>query len=144
MDWTLEVIRVPVSDLDRSIAFYSDTVGFDLDHHTVNEQMAFAQLTPPGSGCSIVIGHLPGDDPMEPGSLKGLQLVVPDAYAAREQLVSRGVAAGEVTVMDERDGGTLFGFSDPDGNTWVVQQIKARADHPLIPYSARPQLGEGI
>jgi len=144
MDWTLEVIRVPVSDLDRSIAFYSDQVGFDLDHHTVNEQMAFAQLTPPGSGCSIVIGSLPGEEQMEPGSLKGLQLVVPDAHAAREELLSRGVEAGDVAVMDERDGGTLFGFSDPDGNSWVVQQIKARAEHPLIPYSARPQLGEGI
>lgn len=144
MDWTLEVIRVPVSDLDRSIAFYSDQVGFDLDHHTVNEQMAFAQLTPPGSGCSIVIGSLPGEEQMEPGSLKGLQLVVPDAHAAREELLPRGVEAGDVAVMDERDGGTLFGFSDPDGNSWVVQQIKARAEHPLIPYSARPQLGEGI
>ena len=144
MDWTLEVIKVPVSDLDRSIAFYSDQVGFDLDHHTVTEQMAFAQLTPPGSGCSIVIGSLPGEEPMEAGSLKGLQLVVPDARAAREELVSRGVEASDVTVLDERDGGTLFGFADPDGNTWVVQQIKARAANPLIPYSARPQLGEGI
>ncbi|GAA1916972.1 VOC family protein [Arthrobacter gandavensis] len=144
MDWTLEVIRVPVSDLDRSLAFYSDQVGFDLDHHTVNEHMAFAQLTPPGSGCSIVIGTLPGEEQMEPGSLKGLQLVVPDARAAHEELLSRGVQASDVTVMDERDGGTLFGFSDPDGNTWMVQQIRARADHPLIPYSARPQLGEGI
>ncbi|WP_404321283.1 VOC family protein [Arthrobacter luteolus] len=144
MDWTLEVIRVPVSDLDRSIAFYSDQIGFDLDHHTVNEHMAFAQLTPPGSGCSIVIGSLPGEEQMEPGSLKGLQLVVPDARAAREELVARGVEAGGVNVMDERDGGTMFGFSDPDGNTWVVQQIQARAANPLIPYSARPQPGEGI
>ncbi|MCC3282044.1 MULTISPECIES: VOC family protein [Arthrobacter] len=144
MDWTLEVIKVPVSDLDRSIAFYGDQVGFDLDHHTVNEHMAFAQLTPPGSGCSIVIGSIPGGEEMDPGSLKGLQLVVPDAAAAREELASRGVEASEITVLDERDGGTMFSFADPDGNTWVVQQIRARAEHPLIPFASRPQFGEGI
>ncbi len=91
MDWTLEVVIVPVSDLDRSIAFYRDQVGFNLDHDTRNEHMHVAQLTPRGSGCSIVIGDLPGQQDMEPGSLKGLQLVVADAQAAREQLVSRGV-----------------------------------------------------
>ena len=92
--------------------------------------MRFAQLTPPGSGCSIVLG---GEQAMAPGSLKGLQLVVADAYRAREQLAERGVAVGEINVIDERDGGTLFDFADPDGNGWVVQQIKARADQPLIP-----------
>ena len=91
--------------------------------------MRFAQLTPPGSGCSIVLG---GEQAMAPGSLKGLQLVVADAHRAREQL-DEGVAVGEIDVMDERDGGTLFRFADPDGNGWVVQQIKARADRPLIP-----------
>lgn len=144
MDWTLEVVVLPVSDLERSIAFYADRVGFKLDHHTVNDQMEFAQLTPQGSGCSIVIGHIPGQEQMEPGSIKGLQLVVSDAAAAREQLLSRGVEPGEIMVLDERDGGTLFSFSDPDGNSWVVQQIKDRAVKPLIPLDSRVQFGEGI
>ncbi|WP_312181314.1 VOC family protein [Arthrobacter sp.] len=144
MDWTLEVIVLPVSDLARSIEFYADRVGFKLDHHTVNENMEFAQLTPHGSGCSIVMGNLPGQDQMEPGSIKGLQLVVADAAAAREELLSRGVEAGEIMVLDERDGGTMFGFADPDGNTWMVQQIKDRATKPLIPLDSRVQYGEGI
>jgi len=133
MDWTLEVVVVPVSDVDRAIAFYRDQVGFALDHHTQAPSMNFAQLTPPGSGCSIVVGHLPGGPAMTPGSLKGLQLVVSDAYRARAELIERGVPAGEIDVIDERDGGTLFGFTDPDGNGWVVQQIAARADKPLLP-----------
>ncbi|WP_020112585.1 VOC family protein [Rhodococcus sp. 114MFTsu3.1] len=133
MDWTLEVVVVPVSDLDRSIEFYRDKVGFDLDHDTRNEHMHIAQLTPRGSGCSIVVGSLASHREMEPGSLKGLQLVVSDAHAAREELLSRGVEAGEITVFDDRDGGTFFGFADPDGNTWAVQQLKVRADKPLIP-----------
>jgi catechol 2,3-dioxygenase-like lactoylglutathione lyase family enzyme len=127
MNWTLEVVVVPVSDVDRAIAFYRDQLGFNLDHHTQAPNMNFAQLTPPGSGCSIVVGHLPGGPAMPPGSLKGLQLVVSDAYRARAELIERGVAAGDIDVIDERDGGTLFGFTDPDGNSWVVQQIKARA-----------------
>lgn len=142
MDWTLEVVIVPVSNIDRSIAFYRDQVGFDLDHITQNEHMHVAQLTPPGSGCSIVIGSLPSQNEMEPGSLKGLQLVVADAAAARQELLDRGVEAGEITVFDERDGGTFFGFSDPDGNSWAVQQIKARAERPLIPAEARGRFGE--
>lgn len=133
MDWTLEVVIVPVSDLDRSIEFYRDKIGFHLDHDTRNEHMHIAQLTPRGSGCSIVIGNLPSQQEMTPGSLKGLQLVVADARAARDELISRGVDASEITVFDERDGGTLFGFVDPDGNTWAVQQLKVRADKPLIP-----------
>jgi catechol 2,3-dioxygenase-like lactoylglutathione lyase family enzyme len=130
MDWTLEVVVVPVSDVDRAIAFYRDQLGFALDHDTHAGDQRFAQLTPPGSGCSIVLSAPP---PMPIGSLKGLQLVVADAYQARELLLDRGVAAGDIDVIDERDGGTLFGFADPDGNAWVVQQIKARADKPLIP-----------
>ena len=130
MEWTLEVVAVPVSDVDRAIAFYRDQIGFHLDHDTHAGDQRFAQLTPPGSGCSIVLGE---PSPMPPGSLRGLQLIVADAYRAREELVGRGVAADEVNVIDDRDGGTLFGFSDPDGNAWVVQQIKARADKPLIP-----------
>jgi predicted enzyme related to lactoylglutathione lyase len=133
MDWTLEVVIVPVSDIERSIAFYRDQVGFALDHHTTNERMDVAQLTPPGSGCSIVFGSLPSQREMEPGSLKGLQLVVADAEAARAELVGRGVECSEIVVFDERDGGTLFGFADPDGNTWAVQQLKVRAEKPLIP-----------
>jgi catechol 2,3-dioxygenase-like lactoylglutathione lyase family enzyme len=130
MDWTLEVVVVPVSDVDRAIAFYRDKLGFNLDHDTHAGDQRFAQLTPPGSGCSIVLSAPP---PMAPGSLKGVQLVVADADRARQQLLGRGVAAGGIDVIDERDGGTLFGFADPDGNAWVVQQIKARADKPLLP-----------
>jgi len=141
VDWTLEVVIVPVSDLDASIAFYRDKVGFDLDHDTRNEHMHIAQLTPRGSGCSIVIGSLPSQNEMAPGSLRGLQLVVADAEAARTELLSRGVEASEITVFDERDGGTFFGFADPDGNTWAVQQIRARAGKPLIPVEARGRFG---
>ena len=140
MDWTLEVVVVPVSDVDRAIAFYRDQLGFILDHDTHAPGMRFALGTPacgdrrtPGSGCSIVIGDLPGGQSMEPGSLKGLQLVVADTSRAHDELAARGVKVGDIDVIDERDGGTLFGFADPDGNAWVVQQIKARADNPLIP-----------
>jgi catechol 2,3-dioxygenase-like lactoylglutathione lyase family enzyme len=130
MDWTLEVVVVPVTNIDRAIAFYRDQLGFNLDHDTHAGDQRFAQLTPPGSGCSIVLSDPP---PMTPGSLKGVQLVVADAYRARDELVARGVDVDEITVIDERDGGTLFGFADTDGNGWVVQQIKERADTPLIP-----------
>ncbi len=142
MDWTLEVVIVPVSDMDASIAFYRDQVGFALDHDTTNEHMHVAQLTPRGSGCSIVVGDLPSQQQMAPGTLHGLQLVVADAQAARAELLSRGVECGEITVFDERDGGTFFGFADPDGNSWVVQQIRARAESPLIPRGARGRFGE--
>jgi predicted enzyme related to lactoylglutathione lyase len=141
MDWTLEVVIVPVSDLDRSIAFYRDQVGFDLDHDTRTDELHIAQLTPRGSGCSIVIGSLPSQQQMAPGSLKGVQLVVADAGSARDELTARGVECSEITVFDERDGGTFFGFADPDGNTWAVQQIKARGERPLIPVEARQRFG---
>ena len=141
MDWTLEVVVLPVSDIDRAIEFYRDQVGFALDHDTHAGEMRFAQLTPSGSGCSIVIGTLPAQQEMAPGSMKGLQLVVADAEAARADLVGRGVDAGEIQVIDPRDGGTFFGFADPDGNTWAVQQIKARGEHPLIPVEARQRFG---
>jgi catechol 2,3-dioxygenase-like lactoylglutathione lyase family enzyme len=141
MDWTLEVVVLPVSDIDRSIAFYRDKVGFALDHDTVTPQMHVTQLTPPGSGCSIVFGDGPGMDAMEPGSMKGIQLVVADAQAAREELISRGVAASEITIFSDQDGGTFFGFADPDGNTWAVQQIRARAEKPLIPQEWRGRFG---
>jgi hypothetical protein len=90
------------------------------------------------------MGNLPGSDRMAPGSLHGLQLVVTDAAAARQQLLDRGVAAGEITVFDERDGGTFFGFSDPDGNGWGVQQIRARGTLPLIPVEYRQRFAEGV
>ena len=141
MDWTLEVVLLPVADLDRSIAFYRDQVGFRLDHDTSNEHMHVAQLTPPGSGCSIVVGDLPAQREMEAGSMRGLQLVVSDAQAAREELLSRGIEASEIQVFDERDGGTFFGFADPDGNTWSVQQIKVRGEKPLIPLEHRGRFG---
>ena len=141
MDWTLEVVVLPVGDIDRSIVFYRDQVGFHLDHDTRNEHMHVVQLTPNGSGCSIVFGDLPPQRAMEPGSLKGLQLCVADARAAREELLGRGVEASELTVFDERDGGTFFGFADPDGNTWAVQELRVRAEQPLIPHGARGRFG---
>ena len=144
MDWTLEVVIVPVSDLGRAISFYRDQVGFHLDHDTENEHMHIAQLTPPGSGCSIVVGSLPAQNAMAPGSLHGVQLVVADAAAAREELVARGVECSEIQVIDPRDGGTFFGFSDPDGNSWAVQQIAARAEKPLIPHEARGRFGADL
>jgi catechol 2,3-dioxygenase-like lactoylglutathione lyase family enzyme len=136
VNWTLEVVVVPVSDVDRAKAFYADQLGFNVDHDTkVSEEVRFVQLTPPGSGCSIVIGK--GMVEMEPGSLKGLQLVVNDIVAAHAQLVERGVEVGEVQVFDgdasrlSRGGAALDNvgfvfFSDPDGNGWAVQQISSR------------------
>ena len=141
MDWTLEVVLLPVADIDRAVAFYRDQVGFDLDHDTTNEHMHVVQLTPRGSGCSIVIGDLPSQREMAPGSMRGLQLVVADADAARAELMGRGVDCSEITVLDEREGGTFFGFADPDGNTWAVQQIRARAQKPLIPSDSRGRFG---
>jgi catechol 2,3-dioxygenase-like lactoylglutathione lyase family enzyme len=141
MDWTLEVVIVPVTDIDRAVAFYRDRVGFHLDHDTKNEHMHVVQLTPNGSGCSIVIGDLPSQNQMAPGSLKGLQLVVPDGPAARQELIDRGVACSELMVFDERDGGTFFGFDDPDGNSWAVQELKVRGEVPLIPLDHRGRFG---
>ena len=144
MDWTLEVVLVPVSDLARSIAFYRDEVGFHLDHETENEFMHVAQLTPRGSGCSIVIGNLPSQNQMAPGSLHGVQLCVADAEVARSELVGRGVECSEIQVIDPRDGGTFFGFTDPDGNSWAVQQLKVRGETPLIPHEHRNRFGEDV
>jgi catechol 2,3-dioxygenase-like lactoylglutathione lyase family enzyme len=141
MDWTLEVVVLPVSDIDKAAAFYRDQVGFHLDHDTQNEHMHVVQLTPPGSGCSIVIGDLPAQNEMAPGSMRGLQLVVSDAQAAREFLVGNGVECSEIQVFSPEDGGTFFGFSDPDGNTWAVQELKVRATKPLIPVEHRGRFG---
>ncbi len=122
MDWRLELVAVPVSDVDRAKAFYVEQIGFNADHdHIVNEQLRFVQLTPPGSGCSIAIGT--GVTDAEPGSLQGLQLVVADADAAREHRLGRGVVVGEV--QDFPWGRFVF-FADPDGNRWAVQQIPSR------------------
>ena len=101
MDWTLEVVVLPVSDIDRSVAFYRDQVGFHLDHDTQNEHMHVVQLTPPGSGCSIVFGDLPSQNEMAPGSVKALQLVVSDAAAARQELSDRGVEVSDLMVLAE-------------------------------------------
>ena len=125
MNWTLEVVPVPVADVDRAKAFYSEQIGFAVDHDTrVSDELRIVQLTPKGSGCSIVIGV--GLVDSEPGSLRGLQLVVADILAARAELVNRGVEVSEIRQIDPRDGGTLMDFSDPDGNTWVVQELRAR------------------
>lgn len=134
MNWALEVVVVPVSDIDRSIRFYRDQVGFELDHDTtLSENARVAQLTPPGSGCSIVIGKGVVAD-MPAGSLKGLQLVVQDIERAHEELVARGVAVSDVQIMGENprevadaldNVGFVF-FEDPDGNAWAVQQISTR------------------
>jgi predicted enzyme related to lactoylglutathione lyase len=122
MDWKLELVAVPVSDVDAAKAFYAEQVGFAVDHdHTVSEEMRFVQLTPPGSGCSIAIGK--GIVETAPGSVAGLQLVVEDARAARAQLLERGVEASEV--QDFPWGSFVF-FADPDGNRWSVQQLPAR------------------
>lgn len=123
MDWKLELIAVPVSDVDRAKAFYTGQAGFVLDHdHTVNDQLRFVQLTPPGSACSITIGT--GISDKVPGSVGGLQLVVTDADAAQAELVSRGVQASEV---QEFPWGRFTFFSDPDGNGWAVQEIQRPA-----------------
>ena len=133
MNWTLEVVVVPVSDVDRAKAFYAERLGFSVDHDTKVTEGRIVQLTPPGSGCSIVIGEGLVPD-MKPGSLKGLQLVVPDLNAARVQLRQRGVEVSEIQVVGESprpqpdpldNVGFVF-FSDQDGNGWAVQQISAR------------------
>jgi predicted enzyme related to lactoylglutathione lyase len=122
MDWKLELVAVPVSDVDRAKAFYTDQVGFNADHdYPVSDELRFVQLTPPGSACSIAIGTGVTDAP--PGSVQGLQMVVADADAARAELVARGVDASEV--QDFPWGRFVF-FADPDGNRWAVQQIPPR------------------
>ena len=122
MDWKLELVAVPVSDVDRAKAFYTAQVGFNADHdHRVSDEMRFVQLTPPGSACSIAMGT--GIMDTAPGSVQGLQLVVSDVDAARAQLVERGVEVGEV---QEFPWGRFVFFNDPDGNGWAVQEIQKR------------------
>jgi catechol 2,3-dioxygenase-like lactoylglutathione lyase family enzyme len=122
MDWKLELVAVPVSDVDRSIAFYRDGVGFNLDHdHKVSDELRFVQLTPPGSACSIAFGI--GISEKVPGSVGGLQLVVSDAAAARAELIERGVEASEVQALPW---GEFVYFNDPDGNGWAIQGLQNR------------------
>ena len=119
MDWKLELVNVPVADVDRAKAFYAQKVGFNVDHdHTVNEQIRFVQLTPPGSACSIALTS--GVPAAAPGSLQGMQVVVADADAARAELAGRGV---EVSEVQEFPWGRFVFFSDPDGNGWALQQL---------------------
>lgn len=135
MNWTLEVVIVPVTDIDRAKDFYAGQLGFVVDHDTVvSDEVRVVQLTPPGSGCSIVIGK-GGLPEMPPGSQKGLQLVVPDIERAHAELVERGVEVTDVQVLGVNPSptphpldnvGFVF-FSDPDGNGWAVQQISRGA-----------------
>ena len=135
MEWKLEVVVVPVADVDRAKHFYGEQVGFGVDHDTrINDDVRIVQLTPPGSGCSIVIGT--GMVEMTPGSLQGLQLVVADVDAARAQLVERGVEVSPVRHVDQNgvwldgrggDWNSFIFFSDPDGNGWTVQERPAGA-----------------
>src|SRR4051794_37804292 len=119
MDYKLELVPIPVTDVDRAKAFYADQVGFHADHdHAVSDEIRFVQLTPPGSACSISLGKGLVDTP--PGSVQGLQLVVDDADAARAELAGRGV---EVSDVQEFPWGKFVFFSDPDGNGWSVQEI---------------------
>ena len=122
MDWKLELVAVPVSDVDRAKAFYTERVGFNADHdHRVSDSVRFVQLTPSGSACSIAIGD--GLVKTPPGSAQGLQLVVDDVRAARAELLERGV---EVSEVQDFPWGSFVFFSDPDGNSWSVQQLPPR------------------
>jgi len=123
MDWKLELVAIPVTDVDRAKAFYTEQAGFKADYdHAVSDEIRFVQLTPPGSACSIALGR--GLVDTQPGSAAGLQLVVPDIKAARDELVGRGV---EVSEVQEFPWGSFVFFADPDGNRWSVQEIPARA-----------------
>jgi predicted enzyme related to lactoylglutathione lyase len=120
MDWKLELVAIPVSDVDRAKHFYAEQLGFNADHdHRVSDELRFVQLTPPGSACSIALGIGIVDTP--PGSVQGMQLVVSDINAARTELVERGV---EVSEVQEFPWGAFVFFKDPDGNGWAVQEIQ--------------------
>ena len=124
MDWKIELIAIPVSDVDRAKAFYVEKAGFNADHdHKVSEDIRFVQLTPPGSACSIALGKGVSDEP--PGSVQGMQMVVSDINAARAELVDRGVDVGEVQVFPW---GSFIFLKDPDGNGWAVQEIPPKTE----------------
>src|ERR1700722_17210100 len=123
MDWKIELVAIPVTDVDRAKAFYVDRVGFNADHYArVTGDLPFIQPTPPGSACSIVMGT--GITEMAPGSQRGVQVVVADVAAARRELLAHGVQASEV---DVQPWGSFVTFSDPDGNTWALQQLPPRS-----------------
>jgi catechol 2,3-dioxygenase-like lactoylglutathione lyase family enzyme len=123
MDCRLELVILPVTDVDRARSFYEDRAGFTVDHdHTISDDLRFVQVTPPGSACSIAFGK--GLIDSAPGSTKGLQVVVDDIDKAREQLVTAGVEVGEI---DDQAWGRFVYFSDPDGNAWAVQELPVRA-----------------
>jgi catechol 2,3-dioxygenase-like lactoylglutathione lyase family enzyme len=123
MDWKLELVALPVTDVDRAKAFYVDQLGFNADHdQRVNESLRFVQLTPPGSACSIAIGE--GITTAEPGSVRGMQIVVADARVAHDELAERGV---EVSDVQDLGWGLFVFFNDPDGNSWALQQLPARS-----------------
>ena len=127
MDWKLEVVVLPVTDVDRAKAFYVDQLGFRLDIDTwPTESMRVVQMTPPGSACSVTIGPVLIAAGAVRGPGAGLQLVVSDLEAARAQLVERGVEVSEIQVLDPRDGGRFVFFNDPDGNNWAVQEVRTR------------------
>ena len=138
MDWKLEVVVVPVSDVDRAKAFYTEQAGFNLDvDHRAGDDFRIVQLTPPGSACSITIMHNTGSA----GSVQGLHLVVPDIDAARDELAGRGNDAGEIFHLESgspapgpdpqrSDYGSFFSFSDPDGNSWLVQEVRRAVPEP--------------
>ncbi len=123
MDWKLELVQVPVSDIDRAKAFYVEQLGFSADQDAqVDEKIRFVQLTPPGSACSISLTS--GVHAMAPGTIEGLQVVVDDADAARTELLAHDVEAGDV---QEFPWGRFVYFADPDGNAWSLQQLPARS-----------------
>jgi predicted enzyme related to lactoylglutathione lyase len=124
MDWKLELVAIPVSDVDRAKAFYTEQAGFVADHdHRVSDDIRFVQLTPPGSACSIALGTGVTDAP--PGSVRGMQMVVSDIEAAHAELAERGVDVSDVQVFPW---GSFVFFDDPDGNRWAVQQLPPRPD----------------
>jgi catechol 2,3-dioxygenase-like lactoylglutathione lyase family enzyme len=131
MDWKLEVVVVPVTDIDRAKEFYTGTLGFHLDADTrPTETMRVVHMTPPGSACSVVIGPKVAAPGPDLGSSASLQLVVPDIEAARAQLAGRGVEVTPVQTLDPRDGGKFVFFADPDGNNWAVQEVRDRVGAP--------------
>jgi catechol 2,3-dioxygenase-like lactoylglutathione lyase family enzyme len=122
MDWKIELVAIPVTDVDRAKDFYVRQVGFHADHdHQVSDTMRFVQLTPPGSACSVVLGT--GVTDMPPGSQRGVQVVVADVESARRELIGHGVQASDI---DVQPWGSFVTFSDPDGNTWALQQVPQR------------------
>lgn len=132
MDWKLEVVVVPVTDIDRAKSFYVDKLGFHLDADTQpTERMRVVHMTPPGSACSVVIGptHVPQGTDL--GSSASMQLVVSDIEAARAELAGRGIEVSPVQTLDPRDGGKFVFFTDPDGNNWAVQEVRERVGAPL-------------